>query len=125
MQSGLRAAAGTARCHLEARRGAAGAQSASGWQGRCTVADSGCRKSPGRWGNTPGQVGAGADGGGAPGAGPSPQEPCGCGCGMLAVKSGAEQSVLGSRTLTADTSEPSEVSPAELGREFQAPGRPR
>lgn len=108
--------------------GRAGAQSALGMAGGAAESwpTLGCRKSPGRWGNTLGQVGGGADGGGAPGAGPSPQEPWRLRLrDALAVKrSGTERTRI-AHTLTADTSEPSEVSPAELGREFQAPGRPR
>lgn len=128
MQSGLRAAAGTARCHLEARRGAGwGAERPRDGRGRCRiVADSGMPQVPRPLGKHTWAGGGRGRWGGAPGAGPSPQEPWRLRLrDALAVKrSGTERTRI-AHTLTADTSEPSEVSPAELGREFQAPGRPR
>lgn len=44
--------------------------------------------------------------------------------GSRCKRSGTERTRI-AHTLTADTSDPSEVSPAELGREFQASERPR
>lgn len=105
-----------------------GRRAPSGWQGalqnRGRLWDA---ASPPAAGETHlGRWGAGPMGAGPMGAGPSPQEPWRLRLrDALAVKrSGTERTRI-AHTLTADTSEPSEVSPAELGREFQAPGRPR
>ena len=124
IQCGLRAAAGTAPYRLEARSG-------TGWdaerprdgRGRCRiVADSGMPQVPpaageihlGRWG-------AGPYGGGAQPTRALAAAAAGC---SRCKRSGTERTRI-AHTLTADTSDPSEVSPAELGREFQAPERPR
>lgn len=129
IQCGLRAAAGTAPYRLEARSG-------TGWdaerprdgRGRCRiVADSGMPQVPrplGKYtwaGGGRGPMGAGPYGGGAQPTRALAAAAAGC---SRCKRSGTERTRI-AHTLTADTSEPSEVSPAELGREFQAPERPR
>lgn len=126
MQSGSQGGSRHSAVPPEARRGAGWGAERLGMAGGAAESwpTLGCRKSPaagethlGRWGR--------ADGAG-PRGGPSPQEPWRLRLrDVSAVKrSGTERTRI-AHTLTADTSEPSEVSPAELGREFQAPGRPR
>ena len=100
VQGGLRAAAGAAQHHLKAqRRTGWGAVRPQDGRGRCRiVAHSGLPQVLGRWGNTPGKAGAGAEGRGSEGAAPNPQEPWPLRLrDALAVRE-AEQSVPGSRT---------------------------
>ena len=108
--------------------GRAGTQSALGMAGGAaeSLPTLGCRKSPAAGEIHLGRWGAGPYGGGAPGGGAQPTRAlaaAAAGCSRC-KRSGTERTRI-AHTLTADTSEPSEVSPAELGREFQAPERPR
>ena len=109
--------------------GRAGTQSALGMAGGAaeSLPTLGCRKSPrplGKYtwaGGGRGPMGAGPYGGGAQPTRALAVAAAGC---SRCKRSGTERTRI-AHTLTADTSDPSEVSPAELGREFQASERPR